>query len=167
MSASTSFSNRGARSTVGGIEFDRRFAWLTAAVLGLVFGLSSIPDLDDAFKGPVWEFLANAMHAPLFGAVAFCCYRTFSTGGVRSRRVLVAAFAASVAYAALDEWHQSFVAGRDATLSDFLVDSVGISIALLLVAGGSALSGARTRAVKRAGDGHRESPAQTQIETQR
>jgi len=166
VSASTSSSNPGARTKVGSIEIDRRFAWLTAALFALVFGLSSIPDLDDAFQGPVWSFLANAMHAPLFGAVGFCCYRTFSTSRVRPVVMLAVAFVASAAYAALDEWHQSFVAGRDATLSDFLVDIAGVAIALFLVAGGSLLRGARARAAARVARTDAKTPPHSQIETQ-
>jgi len=166
VSASTSSSNRGERTTVGSIEIDRRFAWLTAALFVLVFGLSSIPDLDDAFQGPVWSFLANAMHAPLFGAVGFCCYRTFATSRVRPGVMLAVAFVASATYAALDEWHQSFVAGRDATLSDFLVDIAGVAIVLFLVGGRSLLRGARARAAARLARTDAETPSHNQIETQ-
>ena len=134
-------------------------------MFALVFGLSSIPDLDDAFQGPVWSFLANAMHAPLFGAVGFCCYRTFSASRVRPGTMLAIAFVASASYAALDEWHQSFVAGRDATLSDFLVDIAGVAVALFLVAGRSLLRRARARGAARIARTDAETPPHSQIET--
>jgi VanZ family protein len=156
VSASTSSSSPGARTKVGGIEIDRRFAWLTAALLGLVFGLSSIPDLDDTFQGPVWSFLANAIHAPLFGAVAYCCYRTLSPRRTGSWVVLAATFVATAAYGALDEWHQSYVVGRDASLSDLLVDIAGIAGVLIVIAV------ARHRLTGRRAGTPRESPLETQ-----
>ncbi len=40
-----------------------------------------------------------------------------------------------VGYGALDEWHQSFVPGRDASVGDWVADSAGVMIGLLLFSG--------------------------------
>jgi VanZ family protein len=37
-------------------------------------------------------------------------------------------------YGALDEWHQSFVPGRDANLGDWMADVVGVMLGLMLFA---------------------------------
>ena len=37
-----------------------------------------------------------------------------------------------VAYGALDEWHQSFVPGRDVSVGDWAADSIGVMLGLLL-----------------------------------
>lgn len=50
---------------------------------------------------------------------------------VLGRRALLAAAAISFLYALSDEYHQSFVPGRDADPFDVLVDSLGIAAALL------------------------------------
>ena len=47
------------------------------------------------------------------------------------------AMAAALAYAASDEWHQSFVPGRSATAEDVAIDGIGIALA--------GLAGTRTR----------------------
>jgi VanZ family protein len=52
------------------------------------------------------------------------------------RRALLAAGAISFLYAIGDEWHQSFVPGRDADPLDVLVDASGIAFALVLAARG-------------------------------
>ncbi len=44
----------------------------------------------------------------------------------------VIAFLAAVVYAGLDEWHQSYVPGRSASLSDVGVDTCGIFLGLVL-----------------------------------
>lgn len=49
-----------------------------------------------------------------------------------ARGLLVAA-AISLAYAIADEYHQSFVEGRDSDPLDVLVDAIGIAAALTLV----------------------------------
>jgi VanZ family protein len=41
------------------------------------------------------------------------------------------ALAAALAYAASDEWHQSFVPGRTATPRDVAIDAIGIALATL------------------------------------
>jgi VanZ family protein len=43
------------------------------------------------------------------------------------------AIVAALAYAASDEWHQSFVPGRTATPRDVAIDSIGIALAALAV----------------------------------
>jgi VanZ family protein len=48
------------------------------------------------------------------------------------RRGLVAAVAISVLYAAGDEWHQSFIEGRDSDPVDLLIDCCGIAFAVVL-----------------------------------
>ena len=37
-----------------------------------------------------------------------------------------------VGYGALDEWHQSFVPGRDASVGDWVADSAGVILGLVL-----------------------------------
>ncbi len=37
-----------------------------------------------------------------------------------------------VGYGALDEWHQSFVPGRDASVGDWVADSAGVMLGLVL-----------------------------------
>ncbi len=44
---------------------------------------------------------------------------------------LPVAIAAALAYAASDEWHQSFVPGRTATPRDVAIDGIGIALAAL------------------------------------
>ena len=43
------------------------------------------------------------------------------------------AIVAALAYAASDEWHQSFVPGRTATPRDVAIDGVGIALAAIVV----------------------------------
>ena len=57
---------------------------------------------------------------------------SFETG-VLSRFPGVGALIISALYALSDEWHQSFVPGRSATLSDAMVDTSGALIGLTLL----------------------------------
>jgi VanZ family protein len=53
---------------------------------------------------------------------------------VLGRRAFAAAAAISLAYAITDEFHQSFVEGRDSDPLDVLVDAAGIGFAVSLLA---------------------------------
>jgi VanZ family protein len=127
-------------------------------LVGVSFGLSSIPDVD-SWNGPAVTAFFNVMHAPLFGGVAWCCYQTLAKDRALSIPALVIAFVASLSYAVIDEWHQSFVAGRNASMSDVIVDVAAASLTLLLIARWPAL-----RAV-RLGPSSRGGPSDASAET--
>ena len=48
------------------------------------------------------------------------------------RRAILAAALISALYAISDEWHQSFVEGRESDPKDFLIDCIGITAGLWL-----------------------------------
>ena len=64
-------------------------------------------------------------------------FRAFTRGGGRPARTAAAtALAVSVAWAALDEGHQMFVASRTASLADVALDASGAAAAVLIAAVG-------------------------------
>jgi VanZ family protein len=72
-------------------------------------------------------------HITEYAVLTFCWWRAF-TGLGRPRDPRSAIFlAASIAllYAASDEFHQTFVSGRKGTPVDVLIDSIGITIAVV------------------------------------
>jgi VanZ family protein len=50
------------------------------------------------------------------------------------RRAAVAALAAISAFGALDEWHQQFIPGRSPDRGDWIADTVGAGLGILLAA---------------------------------
>lgn len=60
-----------------------------------------------------------------------------SASSVNHLKLAILALFLAIAYALSDEWHQSFVPGRSATLSDVMVDASGSLIGLLLIWFGS------------------------------
>ncbi|MCC7416171.1 MAG: VanZ family protein [Acidobacteria bacterium] len=119
-----------------------RYRAATAGLLAAIFLGSAIPYLT-TYRGPVVQFLSNAGHAPLFALLALLWLRSLSAGPGGPRYGL--ALAVSMLCAVLDEWHQSFVPGRTASLSDLMVDLAGIGAMLAAVRWRT-----RTRAPRRA-----------------
>ena len=92
--------------------------------MGVIFAFSAQSDLS---SGLSWDFpLRKAAHMTEYGILWWLLQRALGEG----RRSLAAAIA--IAYAATDEFHQTFVGGRHGTPVDVLIDTAGIAIAWAL-----------------------------------
>ena len=90
----------------------------------LIFGLSSIPNLSTGLG--VWdEILRKCAHATEYAILAILLRRAFLAE--------LPALALAVAYAATDEFHQTFVEGRHGSPIDVLIDSAGAALVLLRI----------------------------------
>jgi VanZ family protein len=108
-------------------------AWMAA-----IYWLSSGPR-DLLPSGWAFQTLSNAAHAPIYGLLALLAARAAGAGWV--------GLAIALAYGVTDEWHQSLVPGRSASLADWLTDAIGAAGALWLLAAPRVESIARRRLV--------------------
>ena len=104
----------------------RRFVlWLPVVLwAGLIFALSSVPDLGTGLG--TWDLVLRKI-------AHFCEYAVL--GGLLLRAVgrELVAVAAGALYAASDELHQHFVAGRHAAFRDVAIDTAGVLAGVLLL----------------------------------
>lgn len=96
------------------------------ALMGVIFYLSAKPPSGTDI--PEWarvvaHFTEYALLASLWA---------WALRPELGRRALAVAAVICVVYAVSDEFHQSFVDGRDSDLKDVMVDCIGITTALLL-----------------------------------
>lgn len=90
-----------------------------------------------------WSWIGNSAHALLYGLLAlwlaFALPRrpgVTARGWADLRPAFIAAILVVVAvYGAVDEWHQSWVAGRTVSLADWLTDVTGASVVLWVARG--------------------------------
>ena len=76
----------------------------------------------------MWDLiLRKGAHITAFGLLCLLWYRALGPAG-SSRRSAI-----TLAYAATDEYHQTFVEGRHGTPVDWLIDAVGVAIAVALI----------------------------------
>jgi len=81
-----------------------------------------------------WFFVVKGWHATEYAILLTLGTAVLRAKTSRSRRkCIAAALAFAVLFAASDEWHQTFVPGRDGCARDVLIDSTGASIAALLL----------------------------------
>lgn len=99
------------------------------ALMGVIFFLSAQPDLNSGL-GVVDAIGRKLAHAAEYALLTFLWWRVFRTR-MPERRAALAAFAVAIAYAATDEYHQSFVEGRAGSPLDWAIDSAGAGVALL------------------------------------
>jgi VanZ family protein len=106
---------------------DRVAQWpVLVAWLALIFGLSSIPnEIQGPTGGVPYDKIA---HFGEYGVLSFLVAWIVSRARGERRVGMAAAaigVAAAVLYGVSDEWHQSFVPGRDPSWDDLATDAVG------------------------------------------
>jgi VanZ family protein len=110
------------------MALERISAWAPVVLwAALIFTLSSIPDLGTGLG--TWDLVLRKLaHVGEFAVLGALLMRAV-------RREPAAIVLGSV-YAATDEIHQSFVAGRQGSALDWTIDTVGVVLGVLLVARG-------------------------------
>ena len=103
--------------------------------MGLIFFFSAQPDLPQA-PGPWLDMLLKKTgHAVVYGVLAWLYQRALRQHlwGCRAPAILrVVSIGLAVAYGLSDEYHQTFVPGRNGNLLDVAVDGVGACGVMLL-----------------------------------
>lgn len=97
--------------------------------MGIIFAMSSRSTIPQTSSLPT-ELVAIAGHLVAFGILAGLLYVGLAAWLPDDWPRAAVAFIATVAYGITDEFHQSFVPGRHATLFDVVIDAIGAAIAL-------------------------------------
>jgi len=93
---------------------------------GFIFFLSGQPDLGLGLSKN-WSFLFSYLaHFLEYTILTFLLIAAFREHRLARKTVLILAVLFALAYAFSDEYHQSFIAGRQATVQDVLVDSLAV-----------------------------------------
>ncbi len=123
--------------------------WLpVAALMALLFLVSSRSDLKGVPKD--WD---KVLHLGAYTLLGLLALRAFHGNWKRlAWRPALGALLLTVGYGALDEFHQSSVSGRDASLGDWLADLGGAVLALACL---GLIVASRLRAVARRTGGDR------------
>jgi VanZ family protein len=105
------------------------FTFLSAAYIFCIFYLAGSPVVSQ-----IGEFNPySLLHIPLYGILMVLLLLAFSSKPENSRksRFTMAVWVA-VAVAVLDEYNQSFIPDRDASMGDVLLDILGIVLVMIL-----------------------------------
>ena len=109
-------------------------SWLLlVAWMAVMYAFSDQPysgKVTEELLGPFNIAVRKAAHLSEYAILFILSRRAWLeslAGADRVRLSLLLALALSTAYAFLDEWHQAFVPGRSATISDALIDCSGVT----------------------------------------
>jgi VanZ family protein len=95
------------------------------ALMAAIFFLSAQPDLSSGLG--VWDTIGRKLvHAAAYGLLWWLWFRALGT------RNPLPAVLVTLAYAATDEYHQTFVEGRHGTPVDVVIDAAGVALAVAL-----------------------------------
>lgn len=101
------------------------FTMLIALEIFFFSSLSGLP-------GAGFPIISIAYHFIVFFLFAFFFLASIKGKGKIKIKYLIIAIIISVLYALSDEFHQSFVPGRDAGIKDILTDTAGIFTSILI-----------------------------------
>lgn len=99
-------------------------------IASLIWWLSSTPDLAVA-AGALDTVLRKTAHVGVFAALALACVFGLRANGLRPATAIWLGALTALAYAAVDELHQSTVPTRNGAPSDVMIDALGIGLASL------------------------------------
>jgi len=124
---------------------------LPLLIMGVLYWLSSLPGTplpDDPPLYAVFHWVPpsvqKALHVLAYAALAWAwCWTLGAWLRVPAARAIGACAIAS-AYGVFDEWHQSFVPGRYASLTDVMIDIAGVVLGIWI----AAWIGSRARTIK-------------------
>lgn len=78
-------------------------------------------------------FIIKGWHATEYAILDTLVFRQLQTC-ISLRRALLVSLVICMAFAASDEWHQTFVPGRGGNVRDVLIDTAGATIATIVIA---------------------------------
>ncbi len=101
------------------------------AAMVVIFAFSAMPS-DSSHHSLIVFILRKVAHFSEYAILTALLSRAVRARA-RGDRPLILAWALAVAYAATDEFHQTFVSGRVGTPRDVLIDAAGAAVAVLVI----------------------------------
>ncbi len=108
------------------------FRWLPAVlIMAAIFLFSSIPSKEMPSFGVVDFLVKKSGHMLGYALLGFAYLRAVNAHPARSNWAYLAALLAVMLYAFSDEFHQSFVPGRNSSIIDVAIDTAGACLGMI------------------------------------
>ena len=100
--------------------------WLAVFLwMGAIFALSSIPSISTPFEGGYDFTFKKCAHMIAYGTLTALLFGALRIHMRHKGYAFLMALFVAVLYGFSDEWHQTFVPGREGTLRDVAIDAAG------------------------------------------
>ncbi|MCK5413324.1 MAG: VanZ family protein [Candidatus Pacebacteria bacterium] len=100
---------------------------------GLIYYFSSMPSLKSDFSNDVDFVLRKIAHMSEYGILTFLFFRASIGQKLYFKKAIVYSVIFSIVFAVTDEYHQLFVYGREGSLRDIFIDSLGVFFVAFLI----------------------------------
>jgi VanZ family protein len=96
--------------------------WLLVVCwMGVIFALSATPSLASPFE-PIYDFILRKLaHVTVYAVLTILAYGALRLHMARPTHAWLLAQLIATLYACSDEWHQTFVPGREGTVRDVVI----------------------------------------------
>jgi len=108
--------------------------WLYVIIwLGIIYWFSNQPDLKSELTY-AWDFVFRKIaHMAEYFVLTYLYFKALNNYKINYNMLLVYTLLLMILTAMLDEFHQSFVAGRSAAIFDVAIDTIGGLILIILM----------------------------------
>ena len=103
--------------------------------MGAIFAVSSIPTIATPFDAGYDFTFKQLAHVTEYGILTVLLFSALRVHITHKGHALLTAVLVAVLYACSDEWHQTFVPGREGRLRDVGIDAVGAVVASVWLKG--------------------------------
>ncbi len=105
--------------------------FLVVLWIGIIFFFSHQPELKSDLPNQ-WDFILRKLaHITEYAILTFLLIRALSNYQLSKRKIILWSVILAILYAISDEYHQTFIFGREGTIRDVCIDSSGVFFALL------------------------------------
>lgn len=125
-------------------------------VMAALYWLSSLPGTPSPEDPAVYSLfywlsplVQNVLHVPAYVALAWAWHWALGAWLRMSSARVITAWAIASGYGVFDEWHQSFVPGRYASLTDVAFDAAGATLGIVLAVWASRYAASSSAATAR------------------
>jgi len=102
----------------------------------IIFSFSNRPTISASYFDPLDFIIKKAAHLTEYAILFSLIFRAFYQSWYPKKGIDYwenMALISTLIFAISDEWHQSFITGRTATIRDILIDFIGILIGLSII----------------------------------
>jgi VanZ family protein len=111
-----------------------KLSWVTLIIwMGIIFYFSHQPSLPGLPDGLADTILKKSAHAFAYAILMGLWWWALQPVSLPVNGTLAPALGLTLLYAVSDEWHQTFIPGRNGQLADVLVDSAGAVFAFIVL----------------------------------
>lgn len=113
---------------------DSFFLWAPFVSWALLIFLFSARPTKTVSEVYIEDFIAKKLaHILEYGFFATLLYRALIGQGVKKKKAGLYSIVFSVIYGATDEFHQSFIPGREPAIRDVIFDTIGATLAIYTI----------------------------------